>query len=150
MGNDITYVRLEEGFCYLVAILDWYSRYVVAWELSENMEAEFCVRVLQNALSRTIPEIHNSDQEAQFTSKEYTGILRRNEVQISMDGRGRCMDNIFTERLWRTIKYQDIYLKRYRSTMETYKGLGEYFRFYNRKRRHQGIGNKTPEEVYFR
>ncbi len=148
-STDITYVPLETGFCYLTAILDWFSRYVLSWELSATLETEFCVRALKSALAKAISEIHNSDQGSQFTSLEYTGLLKTNKIQISMDGRGRCLDNIFTERLWRTVKYEDIYLKRYRTIEETYEGLQRYFSFYNNQRRHQSLNYKTPEEMYF-
>jgi putative transposase len=147
-GTDITYIRLAHGFCYLMAILDWFSRYVVSWELSENMETEFCLTALRSAIHQAIPDIHNSDQGSQFTSNEYTGILTANNIAISMDGRGRCMDNIFTERLWRTVKYEDSYLKHYRSISEAREGLTQYFTFYNTKRRHQSLDAKTPAEVY--
>ncbi|MBI2436911.1 MAG: IS3 family transposase [Candidatus Magasanikbacteria bacterium] len=148
-GTDSTYLPLEHGFCYLVAIIDWFSRYVVSWELSETMTTEFCARSLTSALAQARSEIHNSDQGSQFTSMEYTNILKNNNIQISMDGRGRCLDNIFTERLWRTVKYEDIYLKQYRTIEETYEGLAQYFPFYNNKRRHQSLGYKTPQEIYF-
>lgn len=148
-GTDITYVRLQQGFCYLTAILDWYSRYVVSWELSETMEQEFCLTALRSALGRATTEIHNSDQGSQYTSEDYTAILNARGVAISMDGRGRCMDNIFTERLWRTVKYEDIYLKGYRTIDEVREGLTRYFPFYNEERRHQGLKGKRPAEVYF-
>lgn len=147
-STDITYIPLENSFCYLTVILDWFSRYVLTWELSETMETEFCARALKSALTRAIPEIHNSDQGSQFTSTEYTGILKTNQIQISMDGRGRCLDNIFTERLWRTVKYEDIYLKHYDSISHAYEGLKNYFPFYNEKRRHQSLKYRTPKEVY--
>lgn len=147
-GTDITYVRLEDGFCYLTVILDWFSRYVLAWELSETMETDFCLRALNTALARAIPEIHNSDQGSQFSSNDYTGMLETHQISISMDGRGRCMDNIFTERLWRAVKYEDIYLKHYRTINEAYEGLGNYFPFYNQKRRHQALDYQTPEKIY--
>ena len=147
-GTDITYIRISQGFCYLTAILDWFSRTVLAWEVSERMETSFCATSLRSALTRAIPEIHNSDQGAQFTSHEYTGILAARGVAISMDGRGRCMDNIFTERLWRTVKYEDVYLNNYRTIDEVREGLASYFSFYNEKRRHQSLDNKTPAQVY--
>lgn len=147
-STDITYIPLTNGFCYLTVILDWFSRYVLTWELSENMETKFCARALKSALTRAIPEIHNSDQGSQFTSTEYTGILEANKIQISMDGRGRCLDNIFTERLWRTVKYEDIYLKHYENISHVYEGLKNYFPFYNEKRRHQSLKYQTPAEVY--
>lgn len=147
-STDITYIPLEKGFCYLTVILDWFSRYILSWELSETMETRFCSRALKSALKKAIPEIHNSDQGSQFTSLEYTRLLKARNIKISMDGRGRCLDNIFTERLWRSVKYEDIYLKHYRTLAETFDGLGNYFSFYNKRRRHQGLGYKTPEEVY--
>lgn len=147
-GTDITYIRLEKGRAYLAAILDWYSRYVVAWEISETMESDFCIANLQRALEIALPEIHNSDQGVQFTDKKYTGILENHKVQISMDGRGRCMDNIFTERLWRTVKYENVFLKSYHSAIDARAGLKEYFKFYNTERRHMLLDNQTPEFVY--
>lgn len=147
-STDITYIRLENNFCYLTVILDWFSRYVLAWELSETMETAFCARALRSALARATPEIHNSDQGAQFTSLEYTGILAAQKIHISMDGRGRYLDNIFTERLWRSVKYEDVYLKHYRTITQAYDGLTEYFPFYNTERRHQALEDRTPETVY--
>ncbi len=147
-GTDITYLRMEQGFCYLTAILDWFSRAVLAWEVSERMDVSFCATALRSALASAIPEIHNSDQGAQFTSQEYTNILEAQKITISMDGRGRCMDNIFTERLWRTVKYENVYLKNYRTIDEAREGLSAYFTFYNLKRRHQALENKTPLQVY--
>jgi putative transposase len=148
-GTDITYVRLEQGFCYLVAHLDWFSRYVMSWELSASLESSFCIDSLTRALATAIPEIHNSDQGVQYTSEDYTNILMAHHVHISMDGRGRCMDNIFTERLWRTVKYEDIFLRSYPTIDEARKGLTEYFHFYNTERKHQSLGYRTPEDVYF-
>jgi len=147
-GTDITYVRLEEGFCYLCAIVDWFSRKVLSWELSETLESNFCTKALKHALTTTIPDIHNSDQGSQYTSKEYTDILKEHEVNISMDRRGRCMDNIFTERLWRSVKYENVYLKGYATIEEAREGLRDYFTFYNHKRRHQALNYKTPNDVY--
>lgn len=147
-GTDITYIRLAKGFCYLTAILDWYSRYVVSWELSESMEKEFCLASLRSALRSATPEIHNSDQGAQFTSADYLQLLAAGNVKISMDGRGRCMDNIFTERLWRTVKYEDIYIKQYLTIDEAREGLSAYFPFYNNTRRHQGLHDRRPADVY--
>lgn len=148
-GTDITYVKLETGWAYLTALLDWFSRYVVAWELSPTLETDFCISSLNRAFGTAVPQIHNSDQGTQFTSSEYTGILEEREVKISMDGRGRCMDNIFTERLWRTVKRENIYLHSYRDITEARAGLIEYFSFYNEKRRHQSLDYQTPENVYF-
>lgn len=147
-GTDITYIRLEEGWAYLVAILDWYSRYVVAWEISPTLESDFCITALNAALQKENPEIFNSDQGVQFTSHDFTEILNARGIKISMDGRGRCMDNIFTERLWRTVKYENVYLKSYRNIREAREGLAEYFQFYNHKRRHQSLDNQTPADVY--
>ena len=148
-GTDITYIRLENGWAYLVAIIDWYSRYVVAWDISPNLESDFCVRTLHTALQEKHPEIFNSDQGTQFTSSDFTGTLTASGIKISMDGRGRCMDNIFTERLWRTVKYENVYLKSYRTIAEARLGLTEYFHFYNTMRRHQSLDNLRPTEVYF-
>lgn len=147
-GTDITYIRLQHGFCYLMALIDWFSRYVVSWEVSRTMEKEFCLTALRSGIDRALPDIHNSDQGSQFTSNEYTDILNARKITISMDGRGRCMDNIFTERLWRTVKYEDVYLRRYQTIDEARDGLGKYFTFYNQKRRHQALDYKTPAEVY--
>ena len=148
-GTDITYVRLEEGFCYLVAFLDWFSRYVVSWELSPSLESIFCQSALRSALTIATPEIHNSDQGTQYTDAEYTSVLAAHDIRISMDGRGRCMDNIFTERLWRTVKYEDVFLKSYRTIDEARDGLIEYFRFYNTERKHSSLKKRTPADVYF-
>jgi putative transposase len=147
-GTDITYIRLENGFCYLVALLDWYSRYVVAWKLSETLEIDFCLENLTEALQHGVPEIHNSDQGSHFTSPQYTDLLTAQNIQISMDGRGRCMDNIFTERLWRTIKYEDIYLKDYRTFAEALAGIAAYLRWYNHERKHSALDYHTPASVY--
>lgn len=148
-GTDITYIRLQSGFCYLTVILDWYSRKVLSWRLSNSLETSFCVEVLEEALSISTPVIHNSDQGVQYTSEEYVALLKTHEsIKISMDGRGRCMDNIFTERLWRTVKYEDIFLKGYVTMDEVHYGLSEYFPFYNTARPHQSLDYRTPEEVY--
>lgn len=149
-GTDITYIKLSKGFVYLVAIIDWFSRYVVNWELSETLEIEFCLNNLRRALAIGMPEIHNSDQGSHFTSMQYIDILNSKEkIKISMDGRGRCMDNIFTERLWRTIKYENIYLNEYQDINEANQGLAEYFKFYNEKRKHQSLNYQTPAQTYF-
>lgn len=147
-GTDITYVRLAKGFCYLVAIIDWYSRYVVAWQLSDTLHMDFCLENLNRALKLATPTIHNSDQGSHFTSPTYTDILTKGGIQISMDGRGRCMDNIFTERLWRTVKYEDVYIKSYATVDDAREGLNLYFPFYNKKRPHQSLNYRTPEELY--
>jgi putative transposase len=148
-GSDITYIRLLKGFCYLVAIIDWYSRYVVAWTLSETLDIDFCLENLKTALSLAIPEIFNSDQGSHFTSPQHTGILLGNNIAISMDGRGRCMDNIFTERLWRTVKYEHVYLHDHQTSNQAEQGLAEYFNFYNHKRIHQSLDYRTPAQIYF-
>lgn len=148
-GTDITYIRLAEGFIYLVAIIDWYSRYVLAWDISMTMESKFCTETLEKALMVAKPQIFNSDQGSQFTSMDFTKILEENGVKISMDGRGRCMDNIFTERLWRTVKYEEVYLKDYASPLDAYKGLKDYFNFYNNERIHQSLNYETPAKIYY-
>ncbi len=148
-STDITYIRLARGFAYLMAIIDWYSRKLLSWRLSNTMDAAFCVDCLEDAL-RTYgkPEIFNTDQGAQFTSTVFTGVLKRDGIRISMDGRGRALDNIFVERLWRTVKYEDLYLKGYVDMGELALGLAEYFLFYNRKRPHQSLAYRTPEQVH--
>lgn len=146
---DVTYIRMLHGFLYLVAVLDWFSRYVVSWRLSCSLEAMFCVDALKDALSLAIPEVFNTDQGSQFTSEIFTGTLQEAQVAISMDGRGRCMDNIFTERLWRTVKYEEVYLKDYLSLAQAEKSLKEYFLFYNHERPHQALGYKTPAEMHY-
>lgn len=148
---DITYVKLTWGFAYLVAIIDWHSRCVLSWRLSNTLEADFCVEALREALEKFgSPEIFNTDQGTQFTSQEFIGLLTLNKISISMDGRGRCLDNIFVERLWRTVKYENVYLKGYQTIPEARAGLIEYFEFYNRERFHQALDNKTPWQVYCR
>lgn len=150
-STDITYIRLARGFAYLVAIIDWYSRRVLSWRISNSMEAMFCVDCLEDALRKHgRPEIFNSDQGSQFTSDAFTGVLKREGIVISMDGRGRAFDNIFVERLWRNVKYEDIYLKGYASMGDLTYGLTEYFAFYNHERPHQALEHKTPNFVYQR
>lgn len=150
-STDITYVSLAKGFVYLVAIIDWYSRKVLAWRVSNTMDTTFCVDCLEEALRQYgKPEIFNTDQGSQFTSKAFTDVLLREGILISMDGRGRALDNIFVERLWRNVKYEDIYLKGYANIMELVPGLTEYFLFYNDERGHQSLGYKTPAVVYQR
>jgi len=146
---DITYIRLWRGFVYLVAVMDWYSRYVLSWSLSTTLDAWFCVEALRRALAVGHPEIFNSDQGSQFTSEAFTGILQDAGVSISMDGRGRAFDNIFVERLWRSVKYEEVYLKDYGVVDEARRGLSDYFVLYNTERLHQSLGYKTPAEVYF-
>jgi len=146
---DITYIRLAHGFVYLVAILDWYSRYVLSWRLSNSLEADFCVEALREAIEKYgAPDVFNTDQGTQFTSQEFIGILVSNNISISMDGRGRCLDNIFVERLWRSVKYENVYLKGYQTIPEARAGLTEYFEFYNKERYHQSLDHKTPWLVY--
>jgi putative transposase len=145
---DITYVPVATGFMYLAAVLDWYSRYVVAWRLSNTLEGSFCVELLDEALDQGRPDIFNTDQGVQFTAEAFTGRLLAAGVQISMDGRGRCLDNVFVERLWRTVKYENIYLYRYESVPELQRGLGSYFPFYNEERVHQSLEYRTPAEMY--
>lgn len=148
-STDITYVRLANGFLYLVAVLDWHSRYVLAWRLSNTLDVTFCLESLEDALTKGRPDIFNMDQGSQFTSLEYTGALARQGIGISMDGKGRALDNIFVERLWRTVKYEEIYLKHYETVPEVYEGLTNYFRFYNEERLHQSLGYRTPAEVHY-
>lgn len=146
---DITYIRMQGGFVYLVAIMDWYSRKVLSWELSNTMDDEFCVSALERAMrAYGRPEIFNTDQGSQFTSSNFTGLLNDNAIIISMDGRGRWMDNVFIERLWRSVKYEEIYLKEYATVLALRAGLGGYFVFYNEERPHQSFGIATPSEVY--
>jgi putative transposase len=146
---DITYVPMTAGYLYLVAVMDWFSRYVLSWEVSNLMEATFCVEALQRALGRGRPEIFNTDQGSQFTAEQFTGSLERAAIKISMDGRGRALDNVMVERLWRTVKYEDIYLRDYADGAELRFGLARCFRFYNTKRPHQALGKQTPAKVHF-
>jgi putative transposase len=146
---DITYLPTALGYVYLVAIIDWYSRYVVSWRLSNTMDSSFCVEALQEALERGKPEIFNSDQGSQFTSSDFVGILGFQGVKISMDGRGRAYDNIFTERLWRSVKYEEVYLKDYATMEEAYEQISRYFEFYNLERPHQSLDYQTPQEVHY-
>lgn len=148
-SSDITYIRLLHGFVYLVVVMDWYSRYILSWELSITLEKDFCIQALERALCQSKPEIFNSDQGAQFTSEEFAGRLEEAGVRISMDGRGRLYDNIFVERLWRTVKYEEVYLHDYRMVREAREGLERYFHFYNTERPHGALDNQTPHEVYF-
>jgi putative transposase len=147
-GSDITYIRLRQGFIYLVAILDWFSRYVLAWEVSVTLDSAFCLAALEWALQKGSPEIFNTDQGAQFTSLDFTKRLEESGITISMDGRGRAMDNIFVERLWRSVKYEEVYLKDYEEAAEAAKNLGCYFVFYNLERPHQSLGYQTPAAIY--
>ena len=148
-STDITYIRMPRGFVYLVAIIDWYSRKILSWRLSNTMEAGFCVDCLEDAIRvYGTPEIFNSDQGSQFTSDAFTGVLIDNGVKISMDGRGRALDNIFVERLWRTVKYEEVYLKQHDNVQHLLLGLTDYFVFYNEDRPHQSLGYETPSVVY--
>jgi putative transposase len=148
-STDITYVRMERGFAYLVAVIDWYSRKVLAWRLSNTLDSGFCIDCLEQALRiYGTPEIFNTDQGCQFTSEAFIAILELHGIAISMDGRGRALDNIFVERLWRSVKYEDIYLKSYVNMGDLQVGLAEYFQFYNVERTHQSLNNKTPDKVY--
>ena len=145
---DITYIPMARGFLYLVAIIDWYSRYVLSWRLSNTMDAGFCVEALEEALKKGRPDIFNTDQGAQFTSEAFTGLLKQHGVKVSMDGKGSYNDNLFIERLWRTVKYEEVYLKAYQDGREARISLGNYFRFYNTERPHQSHGYRTPAGVY--
>ena len=146
---DITYIPMPRGFLYLVAVLDWYSRYVLAWRLSNTMDTLFCLEALEMALGRGEPVIFNTDQGAQFTSQEWLAPLQKRGILISMDGRGRALDNVFVERLWRTVKYEDIYLRDYQTVPALETGLSDYFRFYNEERPHSALDHQTPAEVHW-
>ena len=147
-STDITYIRMAQGFVYLVAVMDWFSRFVLSWSLSLTLEVDFCLEALRNAWRRGRPGIFNSDQGVQFTSERFTGELQAREIAISMDGRGRCLDNLFIERLWRSLKYEEVYLKDYESVSEARTGLARYFRFYNQERLHQSLQYRTPAALY--
>ncbi len=148
-ATDITYIPMARGFLYLVAIMDWYSRNVLSWRLSNSMDSTFCVEALNEAIAKYgTPEIFNTDQGSQFTSEEFTGVLRSAEIKISMDGKGRWVDNVFVERLWRSLKYEEVYLKAYDTGTEARQGIGAWFGFYNHERTHQSLENQTPEQVY--
>jgi putative transposase len=145
---DITYIRMLHGFVYLMAIMDWYSRFVLSWEISTTMDSAFCLSALEQALQLSRPDIFNTDQGTQFTSIEFTGRLEKENIRISMDGRGRYIDNIFVERLWRSVKYEEVYLHDYETVSDARKGLSKYFLFYNMERLHESLGYKTPYEIY--
>jgi len=147
-STDITYVPMRQGFLYLVAIIDWFSRYVISWRLSNTLDMGFCLEALDEALTKKQPEIFNSDQGSQFTATTFTDRLATHGVAISMDGRGRAIDNVFVERLWRTVKYEEVYLKDYANGWEAEASLASYFRFYSHERIHQSLGYRTPAEVY--
>ena len=148
-STDITYIRLHSGFIYLVAVMDWFSRYVLSWAVSITMEVGFCLEALEEALRRATPDIFNSDQGSQFTSLEFTGRLEAAGIRISMDGRGRALDNVFVERLWRTVKQEEVYLKDYRTPREAIQELDRFFGRYNEQRQHQSLDYQTPASVYF-
>ena len=148
--TDITYIPMARGFVYLVAVMDWYSRKVLSWKLSNTLDSQFCVDALETAIERYgAPEIFNTDQGSQFTSDEFISVLKRNDIQISMDGKGRWLDNVFIERLWRSVKYEEVYLKAYDSVAHARRSLGNYFTFYNVRRRHQTLDRQTPDGVYY-
>jgi len=145
---DITYIRLVNGFLYLVAIIDWYSRYVLGWRLSNSLDTRFCLELLEETIGDRRPEIFNTDQGVQFTSDDFVSVLKKNNIRISMDGRGRALDNIMIERLWRSVKYEEVYLKDYRNGRDAFQGLKDYFGFYNYERLHQSLGYQTPACVH--
>ena len=148
--TDITYIRLRGGFVYLVAVMDWYSRQVLSWEISNSMDSRFCVSALERAIRLYgTPDIFNTDQGAQFTSHDFTDVLKSHEIKISMDGKGRWMDNVFIERLWRSVKYEDVYIREYMNVQTLREGLSSYFSFYNTQRPHQTFGGLTPTEMYY-
>jgi putative transposase len=147
-STDITYIRMAQGFAYLVAVMDWHSRFVLSWSLAVTMELDFCLEALSSALRQGRPEIFNSDQGSQFTSEKFTGELTAKRIRISMDGRGRCMDNLFIERLWRSLKYEEVYLKDYSQVSEARAGIARWFQFYNHERPHQSLNYKTPATIY--
>ncbi len=148
-ATDITYIPMARGFVYLVAVMDWYSRKVLSWRVSNTLDTRFCVEALEEAIETYgCPEIFNTDQGSQFTSEDFTGVLKKNHIQISMDGKGRWVDNVFVERLWRSVKYEEVYLKAYDDMRSAKRSLDKYFRFYNSERRHQSLNNETPDMVY--
>ena len=149
-STDITYIRLRQGFIYLVAVIDWHSRYVLSWSISTTLDIEFCIDAQERALRHAKPDIFNTDQGSQFTSPRFTEGLLAKGVQISMDGRGRALDNIFVERLWRSVKYEEVYLNEYSNVMEARQGISRYITFYNEERLHQSLEYQTPQQVYFK
>jgi putative transposase len=148
-GTDITYIPMETGYLYLVAVLDLFSRYVLSWVISDSLENDFCIYAIEKALEKGKPRILNSDQGCQYTSKRYTEILKKNRIEISMSGKGRCWDNIFVERLWRSFKYEEVYLKNYSTGKEAEEGTNWYFNFYNQERLHSSLGYQTPKAVHY-
>lgn len=150
-ATDITFIPMAHGFVYLVAVMDWYSRRVLSWRLSNTLDTSFCVEALEEAIeNHGVPEIFNTDQGSQFTSDDFTGVLKRHEISISMDGKGRWVDNVFVERLWRSVKYEEVYLKAYDDIKSAKASLGKYFAFYNTERRHQSLDRQTPDQVYYK
>jgi putative transposase len=145
---DITYIPMKKGFQYLVAIIDWYSRYIISWRLSNSLDKDFCIKALEDALKIGSPEIFNSDQGCQFTSTEFTDLLKQNSIQISMDSKGRCLDNIIIERFWRSLKYEEVYLKAYANGLEAKISIAQWIAFYNNERPHQGLQSKKPQQVF--
>jgi putative transposase len=149
-ATDITYIPMARGFVYLVAIMDWYSRRVLSWRVSNTLDTSFCIDALSEAIETYgAPEIFNTDQGSQFTSEEFTGVLKQHDIRISMDGKGRWVDNVFVERLWRSVKYEEVYLRAYDNIRDARVSLGRYFAFYNSKRRHQSLDRRTPDSVYY-
>lgn len=148
-GSDITYIPVSNGYMYLVAVIDWYSRYVLAWKLSNRLESNFCIEALEWALMKGKPEIFNTDQGCQYTCNAFTEMLKCKDIQISMDGKGRALDNIYVERLWRSLKYEEVYLKSYEDALEADEALSQYLIFFNDERRHQALENATPKEVFY-
>jgi len=147
-STDITYIRMKKGWIYLVAIIDWYSRYILSWDVSITLENDFCISSLEEALLINKPTIFNSDQGVQFTSHDFISVLKNHDIQISMDGKGRCLDNIFIERFWRSLKYEEVYLKNYESVADAKENIKKYFEFYNHERPHQSLNYATPAKVY--
>lgn len=148
-STDITYIPVVGGWVYMMAIKDWFSRYILSWELSNSMDVHFCLVALQRALAKVAPEIFNSDQGAQFTSPQFTSVLEQAGVRISMDGKGRCLDNVWIERFWRSLKYEEVYLNEYTSVLDAWRGIHNYVQYFNNDRPHQALGYNTPAEVYF-
>lgn len=149
-STDITYIPLRGGFLYLTAVMDWHTRYILSWRISNTLDVAFCIEALNEALEQGKPDIFNTDQGSQYTSNDFISVLKANKIQISMDGKGRALDNIFVERLWRTIKYEDVYIKRYENGPEAVRGIQTYMSFYNNERPHQSLGYRTPAEAYWK
>jgi len=149
-STDITYIPMQRGYMYLTAVIDWYSRYVISWELSNSLDSCFCVSALEKALKHGAPEIFNTDQGSQFTSTEFTGVLLDRNISISMDGRGRALDNVYCERLWWTLKYEEVYPKEYADGADLHRGLARYFHYYNKERKHSSLDKKVPAEIFLK